>query len=94
VPFPKARLDPALVAELRDTAPSIVEDDGDSLVIRHVYIERRMVPLNLYLERATDVERERAIVEYGDSEQVFANPADEYTRRLLAAIPQPDPSRR
>jgi peptide/nickel transport system ATP-binding protein len=35
-----------------------------------------------------------AIVEYGDSEQVFANPADEYTRRLLAAIPQPDPSRR
>jgi isocitrate dehydrogenase kinase/phosphatase len=67
VPFPKARLDPALVAELRDTAPSIVEDDGDSLVIRHVYIERRMVPLNLYLERATDVERERAIVEYGDA---------------------------
>ena len=35
-----------------------------------------------------------AIVEYGDSEQVFANPADEYTQRLLAAIPQPDPSRR
>jgi ABC-type glutathione transport system ATPase component len=35
-----------------------------------------------------------AIVEYGDSEQVFANPTDEYTRRLLAAIPQPDPSRR
>lgn len=35
-----------------------------------------------------------AIVEYGDSEQVFTDPADEYTRRLLAAIPQPDPSRR
>jgi isocitrate dehydrogenase kinase/phosphatase len=67
VPFPKARLDPALVAELRDTAPSIVEDDGDSLVIRHLYIERRMVPLNLYLERATDAEREHAIVEYGDA---------------------------
>ena len=35
-----------------------------------------------------------AIVEYGDSDVVFANPQNEYTRRLLAAIPQPDPSRR
>lgn len=34
-----------------------------------------------------------AIVEYGDSDQVFTNPSHEYTRRLLAAIPQPDPSR-
>ncbi len=34
-----------------------------------------------------------AIVEYGDSEQVFGHPGHEYTRRLLAAIPQPDPSR-
>ncbi len=35
-----------------------------------------------------------AIVEYGDSDEVFANPQNEYTRRLLAAIPKPDPSRR
>ncbi len=35
-----------------------------------------------------------AIVEYGDSEKVFADPQHEYTRRLLSAIPQPDPSRR
>jgi isocitrate dehydrogenase kinase/phosphatase len=67
VPFPRARLDPALVDELLETAPSIVEEDGDAMVIRHVYIERRMVPLNLYLERASDAERERAIVEYGDA---------------------------
>jgi peptide/nickel transport system ATP-binding protein len=34
-----------------------------------------------------------AIVEYGESDAVFAHPQHEYTRRLLAAIPQPDPSR-
>jgi len=35
-----------------------------------------------------------AIVEYGDGDEVFNNPQHSYTRRLLAAIPQPDPSRR
>jgi len=34
------------------------------------------------------------IVEYGEAEQVFADPRHSYTRALLAAIPQPDPNRR
>jgi isocitrate dehydrogenase kinase/phosphatase len=67
VPFPKARFDAALLAELRETAPSLLEEDADTIVIRHLYIERRMVPLNLWLERCTDDERVHAVVEYGDA---------------------------
>jgi peptide/nickel transport system ATP-binding protein len=32
-----------------------------------------------------------AVVEQGDSQEVFGNPRHEYTRRLLGAVPQPEP---
>ena len=51
VALPVARLDDALIRELEKEAPSMIEYEGDNLVIRHVYIERRMVPLNLFLQR-------------------------------------------
>ncbi len=34
-----------------------------------------------------------AIVEQGDSDEIFNRPQHEYTRRLLAAVPQPDSAR-
>lgn len=30
------------------------------------------------------------VVEHGDADQVFGDPRDDYTRRLLAAVPQPE----
>jgi isocitrate dehydrogenase kinase/phosphatase len=65
VPFPKDRIAPELLKELQAFAPSQVEEETDAWVIRHLYIERRMIPLNLYLESVDQAERERAVVEYG-----------------------------
>ncbi|MFP4904536.1 bifunctional isocitrate dehydrogenase kinase/phosphatase, partial [Paraburkholderia sp. BR14261] len=67
VALPIARLDHALVRELQTLAPSMLEYEGDNLVIRHVYIERRMVPLNLYLQNGSDAEVEHGIREYGNA---------------------------
>ena len=67
VAFPRARFEEELIAELKHFCPSLVEEDGDALVIRHVYIERRMIPLNIYLHEATPRQIEQAVTEYGNA---------------------------
>jgi isocitrate dehydrogenase kinase/phosphatase len=63
--FPRARFDAALLEELlRETAQS-VHADGPDLVFDHMYIERRMVPLNLYLRAASPAAAARAALDYG-----------------------------
>ncbi len=65
--LPLARFSSELLGELRALAPSMIEVDGDSLVIHHCYVERRMTPLNIYLDRATPEELEPAVLEYGNA---------------------------
>ena len=82
VAFPRERFDDELIAEIAKFAPSqleISDRDGDGqteVIIKHVYIERRMIPLNIYLQEAFDVgvqepaaqaQIERAVVEYGNA---------------------------
>jgi isocitrate dehydrogenase kinase/phosphatase len=67
VAFPRHRFDDELLSELQHFCPSLLEENGDDLVIRHLYIERRMVPLNLYLQEATPEQLARAVVEYGNA---------------------------
>jgi isocitrate dehydrogenase kinase/phosphatase len=67
VPFPLARFSAELLAELRNVAPSIVDIEGDQVIVRHLYIERRMVPLNLYLETCDEAGRVQAMREYGNA---------------------------
>ena len=89
VAFPRARFDDELIAEIEKFAPSLLEisdRDGDGqveVILQHVYIERRMIPLNIYLQEAFDLSQgcapddpvaqrareqiERGVVEYGNA---------------------------
>ncbi len=89
VAFPRARFDDELIAEIEKFAPSQLEisdrdNDGHmEVVIKHIYIERRMIPLNIYLQEAFDVgfvdpvpgsasaralvQVERGVIEYGNA---------------------------
>lgn len=65
--LPLSRFHPELLEELRTLAPSSFEIDGDQVIIKHLYIERRMTPLNIYLDRAADDEVDYAVREYGNA---------------------------
>lgn len=67
VALPRSRIDPALLAELERLVPSQLETDGDKLVFKHVYIERRMVPLDVWLTGADDAKLERGLSEFGQA---------------------------
>jgi isocitrate dehydrogenase kinase/phosphatase len=71
VALPLERFDAELVEELKRECASLIEFDGEEIVIGHVYIERRMQPLNLYVEdcrRSGDEEALRwALRDYGQA---------------------------
>jgi isocitrate dehydrogenase kinase/phosphatase len=59
VGFPLDRFEPELLAEIEKFAPSQLQvntrsDGTQEVIIKHVYIERRMIPLNIYLQEAFD----------------------------------------
>ncbi len=89
VAFPLDRFEPELIEEIKKYAPSQLEIDDRSgtgekeVVLKHVYIERRMIPLNIYLQEMFDQldnaadnpmqaqrareQLERAVIEYGNA---------------------------
>jgi isocitrate dehydrogenase kinase/phosphatase len=82
VAFPRSRFDDELIAEIQKFAPSqleISDRDGDGqqeVIIKHLYIERRMIPLNIYLQESFDTglsdpraqqQMERSVIEYGNA---------------------------
>jgi isocitrate dehydrogenase kinase/phosphatase len=64
--FPLDRFSDELIEELQQVAQSSIEIRGDKLVIKHLYTERYMTPLNIYLESASDEQIRSAMEEYGN----------------------------
>ena len=55
--FPLDRIEPELIDELKETCASSLEFTESELIIKHMYIERKMTPLNLYLQQETDEDK-------------------------------------
>ena len=81
VAFPLERFDEALLEEIRQCAASqfeISERDGQhEIIFRHVYIERRMIPLNLQLQE---------LLEAGAADPADASEQAQRARRQLERI--------
>lgn len=75
VVFPIARFSEELILELKQSIGGSLIIDGDILIIKHLYIERRMTPLNLFLQNCSVSDAEQVMLEYGQAlkEMVSAN---------------------
>ncbi len=71
--FPVDRFDKALLDELLSEASETVRVDEDQLIIDHVYIERRVRPLNLYLREVERADANEVILDYGQTIKDLAN---------------------
>jgi isocitrate dehydrogenase kinase/phosphatase len=63
--FPEERFEPGLLKELATSASESVAVRDGRVVLRHLYTERRLVPLDLYLQTASPVEARGAVFDYG-----------------------------
>lgn len=65
--LPLDRFSDELLEELKTVAPSQIEIRGNGVLFKLLYTERRMTPLNLYLETADEEQTRSVIEEYGNA---------------------------
>ena len=84
--FDRDRFDPDLLERLLDEASYSVRVVGDQVVIRHVYTERQVYPLNLYLREMSPDKAEAAALDWGAAikDLAVANvfPGDLFTKNF------------
>ena len=67
VAFPIDRFSAELMEELHNTVESSLSIEEGNVIIRHLYIERRMVPFNIYLDNADEDMLTQGVRSYGNS---------------------------
>jgi isocitrate dehydrogenase kinase/phosphatase len=65
--FERKRFTTALLTELLNKAGRSVSVEGDHVVIDHAYLERRVIPLNLYVQEASEPAARAAVTDYGQT---------------------------
>ena len=65
--FPEHRFAPELLASLLEHCAETCRIEDGNLVVEHAYIERRLVPLNIYLAEADTEAARAAAIDYGQA---------------------------
>jgi len=65
VAFPRKRFSEDLLEDLNTTCENSIAAEGEYIIIEHLYIERRMTPLNIAVLRADDKSLGRLMRSYG-----------------------------
>lgn len=65
--FPRKRFSEAVLKELLEECAMVVREVDDEIVIEHLYIERRVAPLNLYVHEVEDELAFEAVIDHGYS---------------------------
>lgn len=65
--FDRDRFAPGLLEELLGDCGNTIRVEGDRVIFRHLYTERRVTPLNLYLRQADEGRAVEAVLDYGQA---------------------------
>ena len=65
--LPRAAFEDKLLEDLKEQTAESVMERGDYLVLKHVFVEKKMRPLNLYLQEASEQDQKKATLDYGNA---------------------------
>jgi isocitrate dehydrogenase kinase/phosphatase len=65
--FDTSCFSPQLLAELKQDAGGTVQIGNDYIIVDHAYVERRVTPLDVFLNEADEPEAQKIVIEWGNA---------------------------